>query len=137
MTVISFVASEKYRQEDAEIYNQMCQHLKRYGDVDTEHLKVPGVLVAEVTHPSTSVGYDIGKIIEGNNLNWISTHDQKRILCLYRSRDEEFLKRMSKLGNPILVNSGLNLREYSSIEEARIHIDDFFKNKRKQKLSLL
>lgn len=138
MTTIYFVASKRYKEEHAEICDQICEHLKKYGEVEREHLKVPGVLVAEITHPSTSVGFDIGKTIEGNNLNWISQHDQRKILCLYRSlpfpRNEEFFQRISKLGYPILANSGLSLREYSSIEESRVHIDDFFRDIRNGKL---
>lgn len=137
MTVIYFVAS-KGNKEYTEICDQIVQYLGRYGKVETEHLNVPNVLVAEVTHPSTSVGFDIGKTIEGNNLNWISQHDRRKILCLYRSlpfpRNEEFFQRISKLGYPILANSGLSLREYSSIEESRTHIDDFFRDIRNGKL---
>jgi len=38
----------------------------------------------------------------------------------------EFLQRLSRLGDPVLVNSGFSLKEYSSTEEARKRIDDFF-----------
>jgi len=126
MTVIYFVAS-KGDEEHTKICEQIVQYLGRYGKVETEHLRKLDVLVAEVTNPSTRVGFDIGKVIEGNN--WLSQHDQRRILCLYRSPDKEFFQRLSRLGDPVLVNSGFNLEEYSSTEEARKSIDDFFKNR--------
>jgi len=136
MTVIYFEASERYRRENPETCAQIIEHLGKYGNVDTKHLRKSNVLVAEVTDSSTSVGLGIGEVIEGNN--WVSPHDQSRILCLYRSLDEELSQRVSRLANPVLAgNNGVYLRKYSNIEEARRHIDDFFKKRKPRGWPLL
>lgn len=87
---IYFAGSIRAGREDVNLYNEIIQHLKKYGEVLTEHvgdysLSVEGqrqlpdtyiyerdmewlsesqIVVAEVTVPSLGVGYEISAAIE-------------------------------------------------------------------------
>ncbi len=74
-------------------------------------LKDSDVVIAEVSTPSLGVGYEIR---EAEIL-------RKRILCLYRTQDA---KRLSAM---LTGDRNLPVREYTSLEEAVKHIDDFLK----------
>ncbi|MDD2778487.1 MAG: nucleoside 2-deoxyribosyltransferase [Methanocellales archaeon] len=133
---IYFAGSIRGGREDAELYLQIIEHLKKYGEVLTEHvgdknLALLGedgveddyihnrdlgwflqsnVVVAEVTTPSLGVGYEIGRAVE----------NQKRVLCLYRP---QYGKRLSAMiaGSPDVTNA-----EYKTLDDAKKIIDDFF-----------
>ena len=134
---IYFAGSIRGGRADADLYLQIIEHLRKYGEVITEHignkkLAVQGedgltddyihrrdlgwvlqsdVIVAEVTTPSLGVGYEIGRGVENS----------KRILCLYRPQDGKRLSAMIG-GCPEVIN-----KEYRNLDEAKQVIDNFFK----------
>ncbi len=97
---IYFAGSIRGGRDDASLYNEMIQHLGKFGEVLTEHigkLKMThlgddgpsdrfihdrdmewlissDVIVAEVTTVSMGVGYEIGRAVEMG----------KKVLCLFR-----------------------------------------------------
>ena len=133
---IYFAGSIRGGRDDADLYLQIIDHLKQYGEVLTEHvgdkaLKLLGedgltddyihnrdlewvlesdVLVAEVSTASLGVGYEIGRAIENG----------KKVLCLYRPQDG---KRLSAM---ISGSSGVTNAEYRNLDDAKKRIDDFF-----------
>ncbi|HEB47033.1 MAG TPA: nucleoside 2-deoxyribosyltransferase [Candidatus Pacearchaeota archaeon] len=122
MTVIYFAGSIRGGRGEAELYGQIIEYLKEYGKVLTDHtggLDLAKVVVAEVTTHDLGVGFEIGKALERNE--WINGSDRKKILCLYRPSDG---KRLSAM---IAGCEGLTVGKYAKIEEARRHIDDFFR----------
>lgn len=148
MISIYFAGSIAGGRENIRLYGQIIEHLKKYGKVLTEHigdkklstlgetnlsdseiyerdtdlLYLANVVVAEVTTPSLGVGFEIGRALERNK--WLAKTFGaygKRILCLHRPSDRRRLSAM------IAGCEDLTLREYANIEEARKHIDDFFK----------
>lgn len=135
MMKIYFAGSIWGGREDAELYAQIIQHLKTFGDVLTEHigdpslssagddgpndrfihdrdldwLKTSDVLVAEVTTVSMGVGYEIGRAVESG----------KPVLCLYRPSSHKNLSAM------IAGSSDLTLVNYQKLNEAKKAIDTF------------
>ncbi len=135
MMKIYFAGSIRGGREDAELYAQIIQHLKTFGDVLTEHigdpslssagddgpndrfihdrdldwLKTSDVLVAEVTTVSMGVGYEIGRAVESG----------KPVLCLYRPSSHKNLSAM------IAGSSDLTLVNYQKLNEAKKAIDTF------------
>ncbi len=133
---IYFAGSIRGGRNDADLYSKMIDHLKKYGEVLTEHvgnksLKLQGedgltdgyihdrdlewildsdVLVAEVSTASLGVGYEIGRAVENN----------KRVLCLYRPQEGKILSAMIS-GSPNIINN-----EYKNLDEAKKIIDNFF-----------
>lgn len=131
---IYFAASITGGREDAAIYSDIIFHLKKYGNVLTEHignssldssgekdkkfvhdrdiswLLSSDVIVAEVSTPSLGVGYELGRALEHN----------KKILCLYKNNSPKNLSGMIS-GNP-----DMNTHYYNSIDEAKKIIDSFF-----------
>ena len=133
---IYFAGSIRGGRDDVGLYLQIIEHLKKYGEVLTEHvgdknLALLGedgvkddyihnrdlewfiqsnVVVAEVTTPSLGVGYEIGRAVE----------NQKRVLCLYRPQDGKRLSAMIT-GSPDVTNA-----EYKTLDDAKKIIDDFF-----------
>lgn len=134
---IYFAGSIRGGRDDADLYLQIIDHLRQYGEVLTEHvgdknIKLLGedgltddyihkrdlewvldsdVLVAEVSTTSLGVGYEIGRAIENN----------KRVLCLYRPQDGKRLSAMIA-GSPDVTNA-----EYKNLDDAKKVIDNFFK----------
>ncbi|MBL7128587.1 MAG: nucleoside 2-deoxyribosyltransferase [Ignavibacteria bacterium] len=134
---IYFAGSIRGGRDDADLYSEIIKHLKQYGEVLTEHigdkaLEVLGentmndtyihnrdlkwilqsdIVVAEVTTPSLGVGYEIGRAIENN----------KRVLCLYRSKSGK------KLSAMIAGSPDIAIEEYKTLDEAREIIDNHFK----------
>ncbi len=132
---IYFAGSIRGGRHDIEIYKQIIQHLKGYGDVLTEHVGKDNIskdgeinltdkyihdrdvdwinecdiFVAEVTRPSLGVGYEIRTAVGMN----------KRILCIYSPKE---LKRVSAM---IAGAPGVKIASYSKIEEAKEIIDKF------------
>ncbi len=134
---IYFAGSIRGGRADAELYNEIINHLNKYGEVLTEHigdknihakgelnltekyihdrdmswLVQSDVVVAEVTTASLGVGYEIGRAVEKN----------KKILCLHRL-DE------GKLSAMILGSDALIVKKYETLDDAKIIIDKFLKN---------
>jgi 2'-deoxynucleoside 5'-phosphate N-hydrolase len=126
--------SGEHSDNSEEINNEFIEHLKKYGEVLTEHFANPlyktvgekhisdkqihdrdmnwllsaDVIVAEVSNISFGVGYEIGRAVE----------NKKKILCLRKKCD-------SRLSAMISGCEGLTLKEYSTIEEGKKHISDF------------
>lgn len=134
---IYFTGSVCGGRDDQEVYYQIIQYLKKYGEVLTEHLGDPklsnlgesipledvykrdmdflkksDVLVGEVSTPSLGVGYEIAKAEQWG----------KRILCLCKKFEDG--KRLSRI---IKGNKNLITQEYTNLEEAFKQIENFFK----------
>ncbi len=142
---IYFAGSIRGGRDNVEVYSQLIEHLRKYGEVLTEHvgdrnlslngedglediyihnrdmewLGQSNVVVADVTTTSTGVGYEIGRIVERNK--WVfSEISRKPILCLYRAGDNG---RLSAMVNG---SDGVRNAKYKDVEEAKKAIDDFF-----------
>lgn len=133
---IYFAGSIRGGRDDAELYFNIIEHLKQYGDVLTEHIGNPDVdtdgehartdedihsrdlgwilqsdvMVAEVSTASLGVGYEIGRAIENG----------KPILCLFRPQEGKRLSAMIA-GSPDIANA-----EYKTLDDALRVIDTFF-----------
>lgn len=133
---IYFAGSIRGGRDDAELYFQIIDYLKNYGEVLTEHIGDKNldnageinitdnyihdrdlnwiiksdVIVSEVTTPSLGVGYELGRGVE----------NKKRILCLYRPQEGKKLSAMIS-GCPNITNS-----EYKNLNDAKRAIDKFF-----------
>ncbi len=133
---IYFAGSIRGGREDAELYFQIIDYLKNFGEVLTEHvgdvlllemgddgitdtfihdrdlewLKTADVLVAEVTTVSMGVGYEIGRAVEAG----------KPVLCLFRADSGKNLSAM------IAGCTDLTVQNYQTLEEAEKCIDGFF-----------
>ncbi|MFX0200855.1 MAG: nucleoside 2-deoxyribosyltransferase [Candidatus Hodarchaeota archaeon] len=134
---IYFAGSIRGGREDVELYRDIIEHLKTYGEVFTEHvgdieldllggendangyihdrdlnwLLASDIMVAEVTQPSLGVGYEIGRAIE----------QKKSILCLYRPKKGKYLSAMIKGSRNLVV------KEYQTLEEAMKIIDTYIR----------
>lgn len=135
---IYFAGSIRGGREDAELYQQIIDFLKSFGDVLTEHIGDPrltdsgddgptdryihdrdlmwlqsaDVLVAEVTTVSLGVGYEIGRAVESG----------KKVLCLYRPGTGK------KLSAMIAGCPNLELVKYSNTLELRNAIIRFLQS---------
>ncbi|MEQ8577801.1 MAG: nucleoside 2-deoxyribosyltransferase [Balneola sp.] len=129
---IYFSGSIRGGRQDAELYNQLIEEIKKYGDVLTEHvgsseiseepsdqeihdqdmkwLNEADILIGEVTTPSHGVGYEIGRAVELN----------KRVFCLYRQQKNKSVSAMIN-GSPSIECYG-----YSTIKEAQSLIKQIF-----------
>lgn len=136
---IYFAGSIRGGREDAGLYMQIIEYLKRFGEVLTEHvggtaltslgddgpndrfihdrdlqwLQTSDVLIAEVTAVSMGVGYEIGRAVESG----------KPVLCLFRPSSGRNLSAM------IAGCSDLRLVHYQTIEEAKSGIDLFLRHR--------
>jgi nucleoside 2-deoxyribosyltransferase len=123
---IYFSGSIRGGRQDAALYHEFIEYLKKFGEVLTEHignvdlvderhippcqihdrdmtwLRSADVIIAEVTTPSLGVGYELGRAVEMN----------KPILCLYRKNDDKRLSGMIS-GSP-----GILTVVYEEKEEA-------------------
>lgn len=133
---IYFAGSIRGGRDDKDIYLQIIELLKTYGDVLTEHignseltsygesisdefiynrdmkwLNGADVVVAEVTTPSLGVGYEIGK-----------AESNKPVLCIYRKIEN---KRVSAM---LAGNSNLLVKEYSDLATLTPIFANFFKS---------
>ncbi len=133
--VIYFAGSIRGGRDDAAIYAQLIERLKKFGRVLTEHIGAasltdggePGlaraihdrdlewvsasdVVVAEVTTPSLGVGYEIGRATE-----W-----QKPVLCLFRTGTPRTLSAMIS-GCP-----DVTVREYAEVADVERIFEEFF-----------
>ena len=134
---IYFGGSIRGGREDTRFYSELIKYCKKYGEVLTEHLgdetltssgedlddrlihdrdlkwlADAEVAIFEVTVPSTGAGYEIGRAVE----------KPMAVLCLYRPEPGKRLSAMIA-GNP-----DIELAEYTTIEEAKKAIDDFFED---------
>jgi len=137
---IYFTGSIRGGRDDKEIYLEMINHLKKHGEVLTEHignkklssededlsdrvihdrdlnwLDAADILVAEVSTPSHGVGFEIR----------VSVEQKKPILCLFRLQEGKRLSAMIA-GCP-----GINVKNYNTLEEAKAIIDSFFRSFKK------
>ena len=145
MEDIYFAASIRGGIYDIDIYFEIINYLKKYGNVLTEHIGRTYLtsfgkeelsdgfihfrdmgwitnsknIVAEVTQSSLGVGYEIGRIVERNK--WVSETQRKNILCLYKPRINK------KLSAMIAGSDGVINANYKNLEEAFKAIDNFFK----------
>ncbi len=134
---IYFAGSIRGGRDDVSLYTEMISHLRRFGDVLTEHvgctnlereleanlsdadifsrdvdwLIAADVVVAEVSTPSLGVGYEIG----------MAETLSKPILCLVKSTKRESLSAM------IAGNGHVCLGKYATVDEAKAQIDEFMK----------
>jgi nucleoside 2-deoxyribosyltransferase len=132
---IYFAGSIRGGRDDVNLYLQIIEHLKKYGEVLTEHigdkelkltdenikydnfihhrdiewLLQSDIIVAEVSKPSLGVGYEIGRAIENS----------KRVLCLYRPQKGKILSAMIA-GSP-----DITVEEYNIIDEAKEIINNY------------
>lgn len=126
---IYFAGSIRGGRQDAELYQQIIEYLKTFGDVLTEHIGDPklthlgddgptdqyihgrdlewlqssDVVIAEVTTVSMGVGYEIGRAVESG----------KKVICLFRPDSDKNLSAM------ITGCADLELVNYTNIQEAR------------------
>ena len=127
---IYFAGSIRGGRGDSNIYNELIEYLKKYGDVLTEHVGSKTLTergeedgpsdnyiysrdmkwIEEVTTPSLGVGYEIGK----------AEDMEKDILCLYRKGSPKKLSAMIN-GNP-----NLKIGVYEGLDDAKKLIDEFF-----------
>jgi len=136
MEKIYFAAAIRGGRGDAKLYAEFISHLKKYGEILTEHLGDPNLshlgermtdseihdrdiawlnestsVVAEVSTPSLGVGYELGRALEKG----------KKILCLYRHQKD---RRVSAM---IAGSKDISCKEYTDMNSAKKHIDEFFK----------
>lgn len=135
---IYFAGSIRGGREDVQLYWEIIEYLRNFGEVLTEHVGDQGitidgddgltdryihdrdlmwlqstdVLIAEVTTISMGVGYEIGRAVESG----------KKILCLYRPNSDKKLSAMIA-GCPDII-----LAHYKNPEQAKKYISDFIKN---------
>ena len=134
---IYFAGSIRGGRDEEDNYMELIHHLATFGEVLTEHvgskgidkselinsdqyiyqrdidwLKKSDVMVADVTVPSLGVGYEIG-FAEQLNIP---------ILCLFNPKNKKSLSAMGS-GNRKLI-----YKEYQSINDAKLVLDNFFAN---------
>jgi hypothetical protein len=126
-----FAGSIRGGREDRELYSDIINHLKKYGEVLTEHIgvevlrepsdreiyqrdiswiKEADIFIAEISTPSLGVGYEIAKAEELG----------KKILCFYNKSSEG-----KKVSAMIMGNSGFTTKEYSNLKDILKDIDEF------------
>lgn len=130
---IYFSGSIRGGQQDTELYKELIDYLKQFGNVLTEHIGCKkqeqnlndqeihdrdlqwvfesDLIVAEVTTASLGVGYEIGRAIEMN----------KPIICLYR--------KINGKGTSAMINGCSNLKcfEYKEISDAKLILKEQLK----------
>jgi hypothetical protein len=135
---IYFAGSIRGGRDDKLVYAEMIQYLSNFGEVLTEHigdqtlsaigedgpndkyiydrdiawLHDADVVVGEVSTPSLGVGYEIAKAEEWG----------KKILCIFRKSPERRLSAMIG-GSDKIIN-----RSYTTFDEVKLILDDFFKS---------
>jgi nucleoside 2-deoxyribosyltransferase len=133
---IYFAGSIRGGRDDKELYSQIINLLKGYGEVLTEHIGDPkllaygevgvtdesiyerdvelirgsDVIIAEVTNPSLGVGYELAY---AESLG-------KKVICLYRETED---KRLSAMING---NKKLMVKNYKTVEDLPEILQEFF-----------
>ena len=126
---IYFAGAIRGGRDDKELYLEIINYLKDYGEVLTEHvgdqsistlgendnkdnfiykrdmqwLRKCDFVIAEVTTPSLGVGYEIGRAIQFN----------KKVICLYRDIQD---KRLSAM---IAGNKNIKIINYKDFEDLK------------------
>ncbi len=134
---IYFAGSIRGGRDDAELYIDIIEYLKNFGEVLTEHignnsissngetnmsdldihdrdmnwLLDSNIIIAEVTNPSLGVGYEIGRALENN----------KKIICLYRENNKNRLSAMIS-GSKKIININ-----YSNLNDFKLSINKYLK----------
>ena len=134
---IYFAGSIRGGRKDRDLYLQIINYLKNFGEVLTEHigdknltssgeekinnqfihdrdmdwLLESDLIIAEVTNPSLGVGYEIGRAIEHN----------KKIICLYRDIKNQ------KISAMIAGSNDLICLKYSNFNNLKNTISKYFK----------
>jgi nucleoside 2-deoxyribosyltransferase len=133
---IYFAGSIRGGREDKDLYLEIINLLKSYGEVLTEHigdanisqmgeqtatefifnrdmdwLRSADVVVAEVTRPSLGVGYELG----------LAETLHKKVLCLYREMPEKSLSAM------IRGNSAFMVKDYAGLADLPEIFNNFLK----------
>tara|TARA_B100001750_G_C15364158_1_gene523792 strand:- start:368 stop:778 length:411 start_codon:yes stop_codon:yes gene_type:complete len=124
---IYFAGSIRGGREDADRYYEIINHLKKYGEVLTEHvgsdslthkgentlndnqihdrdmnwLLSSDIIIAEVTNPSLGVGYEIGRAIE----------HKKKIICLFYTKSNNRLSAMISGSKDVVLFNYNNLNQ--------------------------
>ena len=124
---IYFAGSIRGGREDADRYYEIINHLKKYGEVLTEHvgsdslthkgentlndnqihdrdmnwLLSSDIIIAEVTNPSLGVGYEIGRAIE----------HKKKIICLFYTKSNNRLSAMISESKDVVLFNYNNLNQ--------------------------
>ncbi|MFA7298224.1 MAG: nucleoside 2-deoxyribosyltransferase [Candidatus Absconditabacterales bacterium] len=131
---IYFAGSIRGGRELRDVYMEMIEYMRQYGEVLTEHvgnkylsdmgekmssreiydrdmtwLSSADVIVADVTVTSLGVGYELGSAVE----------QKKPILCLYKPEEGKSLSAMID-GSP-----GVVVRNYQTLDEVKGHIKEF------------
>ena len=135
---IYFAGSIRGGRKDRDIYLEIIEYLKSYGNVLTEHvgdkkldlfgegdiddrcihdrdmdwLLKSDIMIAEVTNPSLGVGYEIGRALENN----------KKIICLFRDNESQRLSAM--IGG----SKKLNCIKYLDINDFKNKINQYLNN---------
>lgn len=135
---IYFAGSIRGGREDKELYAEIINLLKKYGEVLTEHigdktlselgedgpddyyiferdmewLKQADIIVAEVTTPSLGIGYELGKAKEM----------KIPVLCLYRKNANK------KLSAMISGNRYFQVVEYSDLKNVEEVLQNYFEH---------
>jgi nucleoside 2-deoxyribosyltransferase len=138
---IYFAWSIRWWRELRDVYMEMIDYLKQYGEVLTEHvgnkylsdmwedamssreiydrdmtwLSESDVIVADVTVTSLWVWYELGSAVE----------KKKPILCLYRPEEGKSLSAMIDWSPWIVI------RNYQTLDEAKWCIKEFFSSYKK------
>lgn len=133
---IYFAGSIRGGRDDAAIYSEIINKLKKWGEVVTEHVADAGLsewgeadstdeeiyqrdiawlssasaVVAEITQPSLGVGYEIGQ----------AEAQGKPVLCLYRMVPD---RRVSPM---MLGNQNLKQRSYANMSDVDAILEEFF-----------
>lgn len=134
---IYFAGSIRGGRDDVELYIDIIEYLKNFGEVLTEHignnsissngetnmsdldihdrdmnwLLDSNIIIAEVTNPSLGVGYEIGRALENN----------KKIICLYRENNKNRLSAMIS-GSKKIININ-----YSNLNDFKLSINKYLK----------
>lgn len=132
---IYFAGSIRGGRTDVSLYLELIEHLKQFGEVLTEHignaaltqfgenettdefihnrdmdwLMSADVIVAEVTHPSLGVGYELGRALEQG----------KKVLCLFRNQEGK------KLSAMISGSGKFKVEVYSNANDGKLIISDY------------
>lgn len=137
---IYFAGSIRGGRDDAGIYAEIIEKLRKFGHVHTEHVGSPSLtdggeagsareihdrdldwlkssdwIVAEVTTPSLGVGYEIARATEWG----------KKVLCLFRRKSDN-----NGLSAMIAGCPGVVVREYESVPDTDMILADFFSDSR-------
>lgn len=135
---IYFAGSIRAGREDVSLYHEIIQHLKKYGEVLTEHvgdysLSIKGqnqlpdpyihdrdvdwllssdIVVAEVTVPSLGVGYEIATAVR----------EKIPVIALFRNEEKLQLSAM------IRGSKDIQVFDYNDLETVLPKLDDALRN---------